>query len=128
MSNPAGLTQFQLIQMRLPDIITPEISNIACKVMLGDDIKTALDRGLYKATASIDARDLENLYLNSQKDVFPGTDLPRSMSVGDMAVNVDTNEVYLCAPVGWKSVECSVKFKALALCSSATTNRNAHLA
>ena len=95
---------FTLIQFKLPEILTPAISEIAYELMFGRGVEAALEADLYHRTVTVPAADLEDLFGRCQRDITDFTG-PRSLSVGDIAVDLETRSVHVCAPVGWGEIE-----------------------
>lgn len=67
----------------------------------------AVSESNYKVVAEVPAKDLDGLF--RAMNVVDGDELPcklkvRSMSVGDIAVEVDTNTAWYCGPAGWSKV------------------------
>jgi len=65
----------------------------------------------YTEVGIIEAFDAGDLF--TQMNVVEGDELPvkmgiRSMSCGDVAVDMATGKAYFCAPVGWEQVTPSV--------------------
>jgi len=64
----------------------------------------AFDRALFERVAIVDADDLEDLF--RKMNVVDGDELPaqlnvRSMSSGDVARDLTTGQMWMCAPIGW---------------------------
>lgn len=95
-------TLYTIIQMRLPEIVSPQTRDLAADVMLGRDIAPAVEAGLYARTGAIGAEGLEDLFEMGQSAINPDCPLPRSLSVGDIAVAEAT--AWLCAPEGWTEI------------------------
>ena len=72
----------------------------------------------YKAVALVESVNVEDVFRitnhiesnwTNNREVFAVLgDRHRSTSVGDIAVNLDTNEAFLCASCGWDRVELDV--------------------
>ena len=64
----------------------------------------AFDKATFARVAVVEARCLEDLF--RKMNVVDGDELPvelkvRSMSSGDVARDLTTGEMWMCAPVGW---------------------------
>ncbi len=62
----------------------------------------------YKFVTNVNAENLEEVF--EKMNVVDGDELPvrlrvRSLSVGDVVVNVSSNEAFACDPCGWRKVE-----------------------
>lgn len=98
-----------------PDLVDIATQDLYLRARDGDTFSmlTALTKDLYHVAAKVDTQDLGDLFYltntveHNWKDnpgVTPLNTVSRSMSVGDIAVNLETEEVLLCAPVGWTPV------------------------
>lgn len=78
----------------------------------GGDVLLALHEGLYVVAAAVDTSDLDGLFKRTNAIDAPWTQNPgvtpmgptKSMSVGDIAVDLETDTVFLCAPFGWEEI------------------------
>jgi hypothetical protein len=70
--------------------------------------KVAIVQGAFKEVALVETESLETLF--REMNVVDGTELPvklkvRSLSVGDIVVDVMTRKSWYCAPVGWTELD-----------------------
>ncbi|MCW3782490.1 hypothetical protein [Defluviimonas salinarum] len=88
----------------------PELAAAWLSGRLGQ-IAGALEQDLYRFTAIVKARDLEDLFYKTNAIDAPWTDGPavlhvepgaQSTSVGDVAVDLEADEASLCAVLGWE--------------------------
>ncbi len=100
------MTDFTLVMHTRPDPCTPEQRYMIADLYMGESPEAALGMGLYEASRTISADDLEDLFHKCQH-IEPVENHPmdgiRSLSVGDFAVTPD-GTVYLCARVGWNEL------------------------
>jgi hypothetical protein len=112
------MPDYHLYQIRLDAVERarlPEDRDLASAFAFGriGQVSRAIDLGLHKFTAVIRARDMEDLFhktggidgswVEGPKvlRVEPGA---QSTSVGDIAVDPETGEAWLCATVGWETL------------------------
>jgi hypothetical protein len=107
---------YRLIQMILPARPRSKaLDHIAFDIAWGEYIELALDCRIHRPTVAIDAISLDALCDLARKDNFPGTDLPRSMGCGDLAVNLSTGDVSLLTFDDWIKIEGDLRSKVQAL-------------
>jgi hypothetical protein len=87
-----------------------EIGDAYLRASLGKP-SDAVEKGLYKVAALVEASDPEDLYVKTQNIDAPWTDVTkpiagdmrqRSTTVGDFIFNANSAEVLFCACVGWE--------------------------
>lgn len=96
------------------DDIPANVKEAYLDASFGKDVSGAVNLDLYKATAVVEAADLEDLFVKTQHieeswdEVKPPvwSDGPlRSTSVGDAIINNETYEVFSCDRLGWTNLK-----------------------
>lgn len=112
-------TAYTMLQWRLPEILDTETGDLACDLLMGlrqiEAASAAMTRGLFARSATVEADDLEHLFESTQKDLNPAAPVRRSTSVGDIAVETATGNAFICAAMGWTTLEGCLATRARAL-------------
>lgn len=107
------MTDYILVHwVRSPGGSAADDTELVRAAALGE-VDGAVARGLYKATALVEADGPEDLFARTQNideawtQRHPpklGVSRQRSTSVGDFVVDLNTRDVWLCASFGWDPV------------------------
>lgn len=112
------MPDYHLFQIRLSDRqlremeSDPQLARAYLRARLGQ-VSGALEFGLHRFTAVVQAQDLEDLYENTTRiegpwlldphvlHVEPGANMT---SVGDIVVDTSAGEAWLCSSFGWEAL------------------------
>ena len=115
------MPNYHLFQIRLDEAQIEAVNNgnddgVGSDYMQGrlGQVSGAIKRGLHQFTAIVKARNLEDLFHKTNAIDEPWINGPNvlmvvtgaaSTSCGDIAVDCENNEAWLCATVGWEALD-----------------------
>lgn len=111
--SPDGNSTFRLFHLSMedPGRMTMDDMTAALNAQLGHSVSEAIAGGHFREVAVISASSIDEIFrLSNHIDddwtqgasVLRAADARRSTSVGDIAMDVSTGDLYACASIGWK--------------------------